>query len=405
MKKKFALLVLVMCVAISGFTGCGGNGTSKNTENQNTQGKQDSETDTLDEEEDVYFEEEEIVPVARPVSMVYKTEDVVETYSYDSDGDVIGIEQNSIASGSVSTKTYEYLLDENGNKVKGYNDMYPFTYNLTDNLDLLASYRNKSLLIKKTESSSYDIGTYVYTYDENNRLIKESITQNHGDDYTTNQETVYYWADDAVEWTDVLDVQHTLEFDEYGFIEHYMTNSATYDGNIRRGAYQYNAKKQLTSFGEKTTRQYPGEEEMPINESLWEFAYDSNGNLISYKCDDDIDITYEYDNTGKLMKQSVKKYGWNEITYTREYIYEADKLLSIEVNGQKEWEFSYDENNRLTAVQYTALMFAVDERSEVNLLDDMELSEIDRYIVKQIGFCLLDDLYYAEENVSWTMNY
>lgn len=406
MKKKFALLVLTMCLVVSNFTGCGGNDTPQNSTNQNTEGKQDGVTDTQNTENDVVdaYEEVVIVPAAIPTSIVYTKENIVVTYSYDKDGDAIGIEQNE--SGNVHTESYEYLLDENGNKVKGYNDMYPFTYDLFENLDLLASYRNESLLTKKTVSF-YEVytGNNVYMYDENNHMIKEIGTWSYEENNSENRETVYQWGGNEVSWTDYLAVQYTLSFDEYGFIENFVCNSVAYDGCIRQGEYMYNAQKQLISFCEKISRQN-GDQVMLVNEYLWEFAYDSKGNLVSCKSEGDIDITYEYDNTGKLIKQNVKKYIWGDaIDYTRAYVYEADKLMSIEVDGQKEWEFSYDENARLTGVQYTALMFDMNERSQVNLLNEMELSELERYMVKQIGLRLVDELYYAEENVSWTINY
>ena len=273
---------------------------------------------------------------------------------YDEDGDIVKTEN---ASGA---REYEYLRDENGNKIKGID--YMAARNVTyEEMGYVSLLKNQKV---SAENSTYE--EYKYEYDEDNRMIRMDycyVPTNHI------ETTSFEHADNQVfkQYNDVWGVtrKEIMQFNEMGYLlynEYDDTNQEPECHCIN--TYTYNEANQIVK--EERITEVNGEKKT----SIQEYSYDEKGNLVSGKSDWSYD-EYTYDENNNLV--NVKKYSTDgglyfatineydsdnnllsktvyeetvETVFTCSYD-ENGNLLVVNVSDEPYFEFTYDEQGRL----------------------------------------------------------
>lgn len=140
-----------------------------------------------------------------------------------------------------------------------------------------------------------------WTYDDASRLIRETVADGSG--------------------TTVSEVRYT--YDKVGNRMSMTTNGIT-------TAYQYNELDQLTSAG---SAQYTYDSRGNLvrvtdGSSTTTYSYDAANRLIAAVMPNGLTATYGYDADGLLIREavgnSVRNYGWNEISQFGDVVYESD---------------------------------------------------------------------------------
>ncbi len=256
-------------------------------------------------------------------------------YTYDENGNLI--KQFSTypnSDGKQTSQTIEYTYDADGNMLKEtwyyaekiYN-FYEFVYDSNGNM-IQKAYYERLIAYDPTFPPSLQY-TIDYTYDINNRLIKQVTTRSGND--STIREYTYDAAGRLTEECVNNSTTYRYTYDESGnplkkTLDDSIIDEYTYDthGNLIKHTnlygstrytyeYTYNADGKLIQEVHKVG----SKEELTLN-----YYYDTDGNL-NYKTKSfggTIYYTYTYDVNGNLIKHTDE--GYSNLKQTREMAYQ-----------------------------------------------------------------------------------
>lgn len=236
-------------------------------------------------------------------------------YSYDSTGNVTDL--TTTVQGTAYTTSYQYnaldnfykiffgsfwgrfINDENGNLVSTLLSNNTKSFNTYDDANRLSK-------LQLLTGASGNLGNYGYTYDANSNI--ESVTYSSD---TIGSGTISYTYDELNRLTketlrDGSSIEYT--YDAAG-------NRATKKVGANTTTYGYNEANELTTVGGTT------------------YAYDKNGNLI-----DDGSKLYEYDYNNRLTKVTNKSNGIEVASYE----YDADGRRTKKTVGTTVTKYYYD---------------------------------------------------------------
>ena len=218
--------------------------------------------------------------------------------SYDSENNLIS-EIYCEDTGEI-TNYVIFLLDDKGNKVKQYRGYKAYNSasgesTPTINTREIETDANGNILRKTlTESTDPDeeIGSYVeYTYDEDNRLLSE-ISYDSKNNVLTKEEYTYTADGYSTRYEDSEDNSYSI---------------TAYDNNDNELSYKH----------------YKAGDDTPYYTSEW--TYDEAGNLLEELVTKEgqqyPERTLEYDELGRLVKETNRKDSADNIYYTREFTY------------------------------------------------------------------------------------
>ncbi len=322
-------------------------------------------------------EEEAVQKVYEPIQRIEGDYTVAEddgevhtsySYTYDSDLDLVRMSKLvTHPDGEVveTEETYEYLRDLDGNKVKGFNML---AYESID--DNMGVHKEESLPIIYSRSNirnSSERTEYKseYEYNTENRLA--GIRTEDGSISVEHQgNTIVYHevrgGSACNKWV--------YDFDDIGqlvrYEENYKLDSGWKNANgvpIEQKVYEYAYDDSGRRISDLYYNVCNGAKENEIK-TVWEYEYDERNRPVVSKeyityAEDDLEnelcktIIITYDADGKVTEENFNwKSDWKSYELTREFFYNTDgKLESVTVDGEKEWELTYDDS-LLSAVSH-----------------------------------------------------
>ncbi len=299
------------------------------------------------------------------------------TYYYDKDLDLIKRVLVDKSGQVISELQYEYLTDEAGNKVKGFNLLaylknepgFDSGISHLDHFKGITVHTNESLLKSWNVDGSWG---QSYSYDHENRLVS-AAEGSYDEGYHDIYDVVY--GDDTAEIIPSSGndrfCRETVSFSEDGQILSIVDEALIYN-------YQYDEYGNQVFKSRSSSNNY--------YETEYEYEYDEEGRPWSIKeiSDGDIraSVIISYDANGQVAEETVFENLNETDEWVRSYTYgENGKLVSTAVNDVTEWELVY-EGEQLVQATYNDLSKHLDVHSIIRVND---LDFVSQYIKDEIG--------------------
>lgn len=198
-------------------------------------------------------------------------------------------------------------------------------------LPLLSSGGTQTIYVKVEEVRYSSDGTEIRRieneYDECGRLLSSETDNGEASEIWDDELKMYIY--EIGECDGRTDLSSEYEYDEYGNVIEYQYE---YDGRSSSGiSYEYDYDENGLMEGYEYSymlSDFAKESGMSIQPSVFEFEYDSDGNLIEVTEDTDmgdkIVQSYEYDDEGRLVAETFYEY---DATYRTEFAYEDGVLV------------------------------------------------------------------------------
>lgn len=362
-------------------------------------------------------EEPKTVEMVRSVSLTQTRSDgnFVWVDYYDKDGDIIKMEFFEERDGDTvkSVDEYEYLLDENGNKIKGID------YNRAM-IDGKAEYVSLLKNVKYSYSAATDSNPRIvkeYEYNENNQLIRMTDSFHAA---TNSIETYNFEHTDNKVSVSVTNTKNEgptfdkiiMQFNEKGSLVYYeKIQKEEYGGGRSTEIYTYNdanqiVKEDITNENGSFTTEYIYDERGNLvskkeDNSYAEYAYDENNNRISIKNYWTNGELYsatinEYDSDNNLLVNTF--YGETEETVLTCSYDENGNLLVISVSDEPYYEFTYDEQGRLKKATQCIDYYYIDYyNNNFNNAENVANEYLEKRTGMEVGFSSEIDTKYCYE--------
>lgn len=355
MKKKIVSVLLIGC--LMGTVGaCGNNAQEEGTSVALDVTEKTADTEVKDvKEETEQTEETEQIEEAEQTEVAEDSEEE-QTYPLPTQ-----IQTNDVY-GVTRTYKFEYLKDEKGDIVYGY-DINLLCNNTGDPLYGTSTYKGiyRALPLKIVSENArdedyemmvvYHTGTDLYVYDDSNRLTQIQYSGGYLEDPDEFSGVIdfVYEGDvvSAVEYVDGGMLHTTVTLDSNNNLSSYVHDTSWdgFDDTHWEYVYEYNEQGDLISskFSQENGS-YSSDSSSSTDTYI--YSYDEQGRMLTmteYSYETlQYSIVFTYDEEGRVTEET---FFFENDEHNRTYEYDENGyLLTTTVDGEMEWSFVYDGN-------------------------------------------------------------